>query len=86
MPVSYAKDTVGADTARRTDIKEFVLGSSELGEGNKLMVYGRAAAAVPAGACTINLTTGVIATGTGYSAEIAFAAGEYGWVHKAGPA
>lgn len=77
---TYAKSTVGADSLRRTTFKEFKLGTVERGEGNKAMIYGSAAAAVAAGACTINLSTGAIGSGTGYTADAAFAAGEYGWV------
>lgn len=78
---TYAKSMVGADTLRRTTYKEFPLGTTEFGEGNKAMVYGQAAVAVSAGACDIDLGSGVISSGSGYTADAGFAPLEYGWVH-----
>lgn len=82
MPVSYGKGLVGVDTARRTTFKEFPLGTQERMEGNRVAVYGTAASAVTTGACALTIATGAIATGTGWTADGAFAAGEYGWVYK----
>lgn len=81
---TYAKNTVGADSLRRTTYKEFPLATVERGEGNKVMVYGVCAAGAATGACGIDLATGAITdAGTGYVADAVFAAGEYGWVVKA---
>lgn len=77
---TYAKTTVGADSLRRTTYREFKLGTVERGEGNKVMVYGVASGAISAGACDIDLGSGTITEGTGYSADAAFASGEYGFV------
>ncbi len=79
----YAKGIAGADTERRTDYQEFELGTVERGNGNSVMAYGKAAEDVLAGECAIDLATGTISSGVGYTADVAFKAGEYGWVHKA---
>jgi len=73
------------------------LGESHNTSGNGYIVYGRTLVAIPAGACTVTFTAEVvdvngivttpadcvIAVGTGYICDFAFAAGEEGCVRKA---
>lgn len=79
----YGKGLVGVDTDRRTTFKEFELGTVERLNADKVGVYGYAAAAA-SGTVGITISTGAIDdAGTGYTAGVAFAAGEFGWVYKA---
>ena len=80
----YGKGLAGVDTDRRTTFKEFELGSVERLNADKVGVYGYCSAGIAAGTVGITLSTGAIASGSGYTAGAAFAAGEYGWVYKAG--
>ena len=73
------------------------LGESHNTSGNGYIVYGRAPAAVAAGACLVTFTAEtldangfvttpadcVIGVGAGYIADLAFAIGEEGCVRKA---
>lgn len=80
---TYAKNTVGADTLRRTTYKEFKLGTTERFENNKVAIYVVATEAVAVGTCTVNSTTfAVTDTGGLFTADAAFATGEYGWVWR----
>ncbi len=75
---------VGANPDRRTSNQEFDLGTSQMDTDNRTWVYVQAPAAVAAAAVVILTTPAfTIATGAGnYTADTAFAAGEYGWVRK----
>lgn len=75
---------VGANVARRTTTKEFVLGTSAMDDQNRTWVYVQAdvvvaAAAVPVMSATFHLTA---AAAGAYTADVAFAIGDYGWVRK----
>ena len=75
---------VGANTDRRTTTAEFAVGTPVLARDNKTYVYvGPAANAITAGAtCTVTGAFAVNNTAGTYTADKAFAAGEYGWVTK----
>lgn len=75
---------VGANTERRTAIPEFAVGTPMLARDNRTYVYvGPAADAITAGAtCTVTDTFAVNNTAGSYTADTAFAPGEYGWVRK----
>jgi hypothetical protein len=78
-----ANGLVGANTSRRTQTKEYALGSPLIGNDNNSYVYVQATGAIAAAAaCSVN---GAFAATTGagnYTADAAFAAGDYGWVRK----
>ncbi len=75
---------VGANTDRRTPTPEFAVGTPTIAGGNRTYVYvGPAANAIAAGAtCTVTGTFAVNNTADNYTADKAFAPGEYGWVRK----
>lgn len=75
---------VGAQFARRTTTKEFTLGTAQIDDSNRTWVYvisnvvvNAAQAPVVSGAFALTA-----ATGGNYTADNAFAVGEYGWVRK----
>ena len=73
---------VGAQVARRTSNREFTLGTVQLDDSNRTWVYVQASSAVPAGACTVTGAFAANSTAGSYTADTAFASGEYGWVRK----
>lgn len=74
----------GAQATRRTTTPEFKVGTTNLDDNNRTFVYvGPAANAIAAAAtCTVTSTFAVNATAGNYTADTAFAAGDYGWVRK----
>lgn len=74
----------GAQANRRTSTPEFKVGTTNLDDSNRTYVYvGPAANAIAAGAaCTVTDAFAVNASAGNYTADTAFAAGEYGWVCK----
>ena len=76
--------TIGANTDRRTQTAEFTVGLPALDNQNRSWVYvGPAANAIAAAAtCTVTGAFAVNNTAGNYTAETAFAAGDYGWVRK----
>ena len=82
--MAFVTALVGANPARRTTTKEFVLGTSALDDQNRTWVYVPAdvvvaAAAVPVMSAAFHLTA---AAAGAYTADVAFAVGDYGWVRK----
>lgn len=75
---------VGANTSRRSLNKEFVAGTASMDDQNRTWVYvGPAANAITAAAtCTVTGAFAVNNTAGNYTADAAFATGEYGWVRK----
>ena len=75
---------VGAAFNRRTSPPEFKVGTPALGPANRTYVYaGPATNAVNAAAtCTVTGAFAVNNTAGTYTADAAFATGEYGWVRK----
>lgn len=73
---------IGANFNRRTTTAEFKLGTTARGTNNTAWVYVLASEAVT-GTCTVNTSTWALTdTGGNYTADTAFASGEYGWVRK----
>lgn len=75
---------VGANTDRRTQSPEYTIGMSALDNQNRTWVYcvadvAVAAAQAPVLSATFHLTA---ATTGSYTADTAFAVGDYGWVRK----
>ena len=73
---------VGAQAARRTTNREFKLGTVQLDDSNQTWVYVRASEAVATGTCTVSAAFALTDAAGSYTADTAFAAGEYGWVRK----
>ena len=74
----------GSNTARRTTLPEFTVGTPILTRGNQSFVYvGPATNAITAAAaCTVTAAFVVNNTAGTYTADDAFAINEYGWVRK----
>ena len=73
---------VGAQAARRTTNREFKLGTVQLDDSNQTWVYVQASEAVATGTCTVSAAFALTAAAGNYTADTAFASGEYGWVRK----
>ena len=75
---------VGANLSRRTTTPEFKVGTPSLDDANRTFVYvGPAANAIAAAAtCTVTAPFAVNNTAGTYTADAAFATGDYGWVRK----
>ena len=75
---------VGANPSRRTSTPEFKVGTTQLDDSNRTFVYvGPATNAISAAAtCTVTGAFAVNNTAGTYTADAAFAAGDYGWVRK----
>lgn len=85
--MAFSTPLVGAsDTAVRTTQREsrFKPGTSAIDDQNRTWVYvGPAANAIAAAAtCTVTGAFAVNNTAGNYTADQAFALGEYGWVRK----
>ena len=75
---------VGANATRRTTTPEFKVGTTQLDDSNRTFVYvGPATNAINAAAtCTVTGAFVVNNTAGTYTADAAFATGDYGWVRK----
>ena len=73
---------VGATAARRTTTREFKLGTAQIDDLNQTWVYVRASEAVATGTCTVSAAFALTDAAGNYTADAAFASGEYGWVRK----
>ncbi len=74
---------VGINFNRRTTAPDYALGETAKGTNNTVWIYGQASGAVSVGPCTVNATTFLITDTSGtYTADTAFADGEYGWVRQ----
>ncbi len=73
---------VGVNFARRTTTKEFKLGTPQLDDDNRTWVYVQASEAVATGTCTVSGAFALTDAAGNYTADVAFASGEYGWVRK----
>lgn len=75
---------IGANTDRRTATPEFAVGTPAITAGNKTYVYVGPAANAIADAATCTVTGAFVVNNTAgaYTADKAFAAGDYGWVTK----
>ena len=73
---------VGAAAARRTTNREFKLGTVQLDDSNQTWVYVQASEAVATGTCTVSAAFALTDAAGNYTADAAFASGEYGWVRK----
>lgn len=58
------------------------LGTPNLGNQNDTWVYVKATEAVATGTCTVDASFNLTDAAGSYTADTAFASGEYGWVRK----
>ena len=73
----------GVNFNRRTADREYQLGTVRRGTANTVWIYVRASEIVATGTCTVNTSTFALTDAGGlYTADTAFASGEYGWVRK----
>lgn len=68
--------------AQRDTTAVMTLGTPQVGILNDTWVYVLASGAVPAGVCTVTSAFAVNSTSGSYTADTAFASGDYGWVRK----
>lgn len=73
---------VGAQVARRTTTQEFKLGTVAADDAAQSWVYVRASEAVATGTCTVSAAWALTDAAGTYTADVAFASGDYGWVRK----
>lgn len=72
----------GTNFDRRTTAQEFTLGTPQLDDANRTWVYVQASEAVATGTCTVSGAFALTDAAGSYTADVAFASGEYGWVRK----
>lgn len=68
--------------ATKDTTPQVALGTANIGNKNDTWVYVKASAALAIGTCAVDSTTFLASAGSGYSVDTAFAANDYGWVHK----
>ena len=73
---------VGPQASRRTSTREFTLGTAQIDDSNRTWVYVQASEAVATGTCTVSAAFALTDAAGNYTADTAFASGEYGWVRK----
>lgn len=82
--MAFTIPLVGANPSRRTSSPEFKVGTTQLDDANRTWVYvGPSTNAISAAAtCTVTGAFAVNNTAGSYTADTAFATGDYGWVRK----
>ena len=74
---------LGVDYAKRTTTPDFTVGTPDFDNANRSWVYVKAGGAIAAAATAIVDGSFGATSGAGsYTADAAFASGEYGWVRK----
>ena len=68
--------------AQRDTAAVMTLGTPQIGALNDTWVYVQASEAVATGTCTVSAAFAITDTAGTYTADTAFASGEYGWVRK----
>lgn len=68
--------------AQRDAAAVMTLGTPQIGIANDTFVYVLASGSVATGTCTVDSAFTVTDTAGSYTADTAFATGEYGWVRK----
>lgn len=71
---------IGADLDKTTTTADFALGTVSHGDQNELWIYVQASEAVATGTCTVSAAFALTDAAGDYTADVAFASGEYGWV------
>lgn len=78
--MTFVNPLAGAGPSRRTTTKEFKLGTSAHDDANRSWTYVQASEAVATGTCTVSAAWALTDAAGTYTADTAFASGEYGWV------
>jgi hypothetical protein len=68
--------------AQRDAAAVMTLGTPQIGIANDTFVYVLASGSIATGTCTVDAAFTVTDTAGSYTADTAFASGEYGWVRK----
>jgi hypothetical protein len=68
--------------AQRDTAAVMTLGTPQIGALNDTWVYVQASEAVATGTCTVSAAFALTDTAGTYTADTAFASGDYGWVRK----
>lgn len=68
--------------AQRDTAAVMTLGTPQIGALNDTWVYVKASEAVATGTCTVSAAFALTDTAGDYTADTAFASGDYGWVRK----
>jgi len=68
--------------AQRDTAAVFPVGTPQIGTLNDTWVYVQASEAVATGTCTVSAAFALTDTAGTYTADTAFASGDYGWVRK----
>lgn len=68
--------------AQRDTEAVMTLGTPQIGALNDTWVYVQASEAVATGTCTVSAAFALTDTAGTYTADTAFASGDYGWVRK----
>jgi len=78
-----ATGPVGANFNLRTTDADFDIGTAAIGTNNTAWVYVKASGTIATGTCTVASSTFLATDASGaWTADTAFASGEYGWVRK----
>ena len=78
-----ANGPLGANFDRRTTTAEHALGETVVGNDDTIWIYVQASGSVATGTCTVNTSTFLVTDAAGnHTADVAFAASEYGWVRQ----
>ena len=79
--MSYATSGLaGADFDAPSSVKAHDLGQVTHGNANSIWLYVLATEAIATGTCTVDASFNLTDTAGNYTADTAFASGDYGWV------
>ena len=83
MPSIFtATPLAGVTFADRKTTPDFAVGTPVLGNQNDTWVYVKATEAVATGTCSVDGSFNLTDAAGNYTAVVAFASGEYGWVYR----
>ena len=68
--------------AARDTTAQLAVGTANIGNQNDTWVYVKATEAVATGTCSVDSSFNLTDAAGSYTADTAFASGEYGWVRK----
>ena len=80
--MSFATSLAGANFAERTTDPEFALGTVTFGDADTIWVYVQAGESVATGTSTVDSAFALTDAAGNYTADVAFAEDEYGWVRQ----
>lgn len=74
--------SAGFHESRRTTNAEHALGTVRKTNGNRVWIYVQAGEAVATGTCSVSGSYALTDLAGNYTADVAFANGEYGWARQ----